>query len=87
MSNRDEELAERIRSDRETGALETCLAQFGKDIHSKIASDLRLMCEDIRKYGWDYLTHMEELKQQGYETRPLEDLYLIQQRLQGLEEQ
>jgi len=86
MSN-DKALADRIRSDRATGALEACLAQFQPDEHVMILNDLRLLCQDIKRYGWDYLEGINKLKEQGYETRPLEDLYLIQQKLQGLEEQ
>jgi hypothetical protein len=79
------ELAERIRDDRRTGALEMCLQQFTGEEHHRILGNLKLMKCDIRRYGWQYLEHLNTLKEQGYWMRPLEDLYLIEAALSGVE--
>lgn len=79
------ELAERIKEDRKTGALEMCLQQFTEHEHHIILGNLKLMNSDVRRYGWNYLQHLNTLKEQGYWTRPLEDLYLIGAALSGVE--
>lgn len=79
------ELAERIKDDRKTGALEMCLQQFTDLMHKQILNNLVLMKDDIRKYGWQYLEYLNTFKERGYWVRPLEDLYLIEAAMQELE--
>jgi len=81
--NPDDELLKRAKEDLETGALEECIEQFSEPIAAEILENMKLMAQDVRRYGWQYLSCLNELKCQGYDVRPLEDCYLKRAHIMG----
>ena len=85
MTQKQEELAQRICEDRRTGSLEFCLQQFRREEHRIILGNLELMKCDVRKYGWQYLEYLNTFKENGYWVRPLQDLYLMEAELKMIQ--
>lgn len=76
MIGTNPELEQRLKEYTKNNTYEEISSKMTKEESSELLKQMRLLNEDPKRYGWQYLEYVEQLKKKGYKMLPFEDHYL-----------